>query len=125
MPFAAGVGSAAVNSDDRADLTLCCTQISLGVLVATSTANRVAVLRTLPAIFMRAPDTGGCCSASPSRRVLTLWSWSTSFRIASKPWAHRSLAGKPKVGGFQMDWLRSEDLKEEKGDNHLIAQYRS
>jgi hypothetical protein len=27
---------------------------------------------------------------------------------------HRSLAGKPKVGGLQMDWLRSEDLKEEK-----------
>ena len=29
-------------------------------------------------------------------------------------WVHRSLAGKPKVGGLQMDWLRSEDLKEEK-----------
>ena len=25
-----------------------------------------------------------------------------------------SLAEKPKVGEFQMDWLRSEDLKEEK-----------
>jgi hypothetical protein len=31
-----------------------------------------------------------------------------------KAWAHRSLAGKPKVGELQMDWLRSEDLKEEK-----------
>jgi len=27
---------------------------------------------------------------------------------------HRSLAGKPKVGRLQMDWLRSEDLKEGK-----------
>jgi hypothetical protein len=26
----------------------------------------------------------------------------------------RSLAEKPKMGGLQMDWLRSEDLKEEK-----------
>jgi hypothetical protein len=25
-----------------------------------------------------------------------------------------SLAGKPKVGELQMDWLRSEDLKDEK-----------
>jgi hypothetical protein len=29
-------------------------------------------------------------------------------------WAHRSLAQTPKVGELQMDWLRSEDLKEEK-----------
>jgi hypothetical protein len=28
--------------------------------------------------------------------------------------ADRSLAEKPKVGELQMDWLRSEDLKEEK-----------
>jgi hypothetical protein len=36
------------------------------------------------------------------------------------------LPGNLKVGGLQMDWLRSEDLKkEEKGDNHLIAQYSS
>jgi hypothetical protein len=28
--------------------------------------------------------------------------------------AHRSVAEKPKVGELQMDWLRSEDLKEEK-----------
>jgi hypothetical protein len=28
--------------------------------------------------------------------------------------ADRSLAEKPKVGKLQMDWLRSEDLKEEK-----------
>jgi hypothetical protein len=28
--------------------------------------------------------------------------------------AHRSLTRKPKMGGLQMDWLRSEDLKEEK-----------
>jgi hypothetical protein len=47
-------------------------QIGLGVLLATSTANIVAVLRTLPAIVTSASDTGGCCSASPSRRLLTL-----------------------------------------------------
>ena len=29
-------------------------------------------------------------------------------------WANPSLAEKPKVGELQMDWLRSEDLKEEK-----------
>ena len=29
-------------------------------------------------------------------------------------WADRTLAEKPKVGELQMDWLRSEDLKEEK-----------
>jgi hypothetical protein len=34
--------------------------------------------------------------------------------LLQKPWAHRSLAEKPKMGGLQMDWLRSEDLKEEK-----------
>jgi hypothetical protein len=28
--------------------------------------------------------------------------------------ANPSLAEKPKVGELQMDWLRSEDLKEEK-----------
>ena len=29
-------------------------------------------------------------------------------------WADHSLAEKPKVEQLQMDWLRSEDLKEEK-----------
>jgi hypothetical protein len=29
-------------------------------------------------------------------------------------WADRSLAEKPKVEELQMDWFRSEDLKEEK-----------
>jgi hypothetical protein len=29
-------------------------------------------------------------------------------------WAHRSLAETPKAGELQMDWLRSENLKEEK-----------
>jgi hypothetical protein len=29
-------------------------------------------------------------------------------------WADHSLAEKPKVDELQMDWLRSEDLKEEK-----------
>jgi hypothetical protein len=36
---------------------------------------------------------------------------------------HRSLAETPKVGELQMDWLRSEDLKEEKGGNHLTGYY--
>jgi len=42
-------------------------QIGLGLLVATSIAKIVAVPRTLPAIVMSASDTGGCCSAGPSR----------------------------------------------------------
>ena len=95
--------------------TFCCAQISLGLLVATNTANIVAVLRILPAIVVSAFDTGSCCSASPSRRVLTLWSWSTSFRIASKTMGYTALSPESlRGGGLQMDWLRSEDLKEEK-----------
>jgi hypothetical protein len=31
-----------------------------------------------------------------------------------KEWTGTALAEKPKVGELQMDWLRSEDLKEEK-----------
>jgi hypothetical protein len=38
----------------------------------TSTSNRVAVLRTLPEMVMRASETKGCCSASESKRSLTL-----------------------------------------------------
>jgi len=53
---------------------ICFSQIGFGSLVATSTANRVAVLRTLPAIVISDSVIGACCSASPSRRVLTLWS---------------------------------------------------
>ncbi len=51
----------------------------------------------------------------PQSRVLTLWSCSTSRKIASKGMGKAlSLAEEPKVGELQMDWLRSEDLKEEK-----------
>ncbi len=34
--------------------------------------------------------------------------------FCTKPDRRPSLAEKPKVGELQMDWLRSEDLKEEK-----------
>lgn len=53
------------------------------IFVATSTPKIVAVFRTLPEIVMSASDTGGCCSASITRRSLTLWSCSTSRRMAS------------------------------------------
>jgi hypothetical protein len=79
-------------------------QIGLGLLVATSTANIVAVPRTLPAIVMSASDTGGCCPASPSRRVLTLWSGPLRQGSLQNPWLN-PFAEKPKVGGLQMDWL--------------------
>ena len=46
--------------------------------------------------------------------VLTWRSGSTSCKIAANGVADRSLAEKPKMGELQMDWLRSEDLKEEK-----------
>jgi hypothetical protein len=59
-------------------------QIGFGPFARTSTANTVAVLRTLPAIVRSASDKGVCCSANPSSRVLTLWSWSTSRKIAAK-----------------------------------------
>jgi hypothetical protein len=62
-------------SNNRAlEHIVCRTQIGLGILTATSTANKVAVLRTFPAMVMSASDTGECCSASASIRVLTLWS---------------------------------------------------
>ena len=35
------------------------------------------------------------------------------------------LAEKPKVEELQMDWLRSEDLKEEKERNRLCSHYSS
>jgi hypothetical protein len=38
---------------------------------------------------------------------------------------HRSLAEKPKVGELQMDWLRSEDLKEEKAVTTSLALYHT
>ena len=53
-------------------LFMICFYADLGLLVATSTANTTAVLRTLPAIAISASETGACCSANPSRRVLTL-----------------------------------------------------
>jgi len=40
--------------------TFCCAQIGLGSLVATSTPNTVAVVRTFPAIVMSASAKGGC-----------------------------------------------------------------
>ena len=48
---------------------------------STKVGNRrtVAVSRTFPEIVMSASDTGGCCFASASRRLLTLWSCS-AFR---------------------------------------------
>ncbi len=44
------------------------------IFVATSTSNKVAVLRTLPEMPISASETRGCCLASESRRSLTLWS---------------------------------------------------
>jgi len=93
---------------------VCCTQTGFGPFVATSTANTVAVLRTLPAIVISASDMGACRSASPSSRVLTLRSSSTSRKIAAKGIGRPPcFTEKPKVEELQMDWLRSEDLKEE------------
>jgi hypothetical protein len=64
---------------------------------------------------MSASEMGACCSANPSSRVLTLQSSSTSRKIAAKGIGRpRCFTEKPKVGKLQMDWLRSEDLKEEK-----------
>jgi hypothetical protein len=36
-------------------------------------------------------------------------------------WADLSLAENLRVGKLQMDWLRSEDLKEEKIETNLVA----
>jgi hypothetical protein len=42
-------------------------------------------------------------------------------RMQRQPgWLKQSLAEKPKVGELQMDWLRSEDLKEEKNETAPI-----
>jgi hypothetical protein len=62
-----------------------CPQFGLGLLIAATTANTVAVFRTFPEIVLSASVTGGYCSASFSRRALTPWRPSTSLTIASKP----------------------------------------
>ena len=54
---------------------------SFTTFVATSTSNRVAVLRTVPEMVMNASETRGYCAASESRRSLTLWSCSASCMI--------------------------------------------
>ena len=48
--------------------TACCAQIGFGPFATTSTCER------FPAIVRSASDVGAYCSASPSSRVLTLWS---------------------------------------------------
>ena len=53
--------------------------------------------------FIRATLLGEFCIDQASRA-----------RSLRTKWANPSLAEKPKVGKLQMDWLRSEDLKEEK-----------
>jgi len=59
--------------------------------------------KTILVAFIRATLLGEFClhQASQAR-----WLWTK--------WSNPSLAEKPKVGKLQMDWLRSEDLKEEK-----------
>ena len=94
--------------------TFCCTQIGCDPLVATRSSNTVALFRTFPATVKSSADMFGCCSASASRRVLTLWRCSTSRKIASIVMGTPLSPKNPKVGELQADWLRSEDLKEEK-----------
>jgi hypothetical protein len=67
------------------------------------------------------PDTGCVHKSDPSWRVLHRPSQSLNPRAEmedlidfAQDRADRSLAEKPKVGELQIDWLRSEDLKEEK-----------
>jgi hypothetical protein len=43
------------------------------IFVAINTSNDVAELRTLPEMVSSVAETTGCCSASESRRSLTLW----------------------------------------------------
>src|SRR6185312_11047638 len=62
-----------------------CTQFGLGLVIAATTANTVAVFRTFPEIDISASVMGGYCSASVSRRALTPWRLSTSLTMASKP----------------------------------------
>ncbi len=71
----------------------------------------VAVMRTtLPGKFCN----DLLVSTPPASDVMTSRSRSTSCKIAANGVADRSLAEKPKIRELQMDWLRSEDLKEEK-----------
>lgn len=51
------------------------------ILVATSTSNKTALSRMLPAITSSASDAAGCWSASESRRLLTALSFWASSRI--------------------------------------------
>jgi hypothetical protein len=62
--------------------------------------------------------------SSPKEILIAFIRSTLSWRVPHRPsqsarslrtkWANPSLAEKPKVGELQMDWLRSEDLKEEK-----------
>jgi len=61
--------------------------------------------------FIRTTLPGKFCN---DLHVSTLAEWIESCKIAANGMADRSLAEKPKMGELQMDWLRSEDLKEEK-----------
>jgi hypothetical protein len=59
--------------------------------------------KTILVAFIRATLLGEFCLHQASQ---PRWLWTK--------WSNPSLAEKPKVGELQMDWLRSEDLNEEK-----------
>ena len=89
-------------------------QIGLGPLATTSTANTVAVSRTVPAIVRSASEYRQMLvrqSREPRADIVELLDFSQD---RCKRHGQTILAKKPKVGELQMDWLRSEDLKEEK-----------
>src|ERR1700678_4219433 len=67
------------------------------IFITTSTCSKVAVLRMLPEIWMRASEMSGCWPASVSREVLTLWSLRASRRIAVAGIAY-PMSREPKEG---------------------------
>jgi hypothetical protein len=69
--------------------------------------------REILVAFIKATFPGELC-IDPSPSLLRA-------RSLQAAWAYRSLAEKPKMGELQMDWLRSEDLKEEKNVTTPIA----
>ena len=52
--------------------------------------------------------------SSPKAILVAFIKSDPSWRVLHRPSQSGKLAEKPKVGKLQMDWLRSEDLKEEK-----------
>jgi hypothetical protein len=97
-------GSAAVSNDVAVGRLSAALRSAWG-LVTTSTSNKVAAFRTLPAIVISGFDTGGCCSARASRRVLDILEVINFAQDSLKRHGFTGLAEKPRWENFRWTGL--------------------